>query len=96
MDANIEKYGTFLNERVLESKHCYVLFLIHTTELLLLSCFHLCKSITLSILPPFIEVISTNCTFFLSKFLPQKDLLSVRNLLLSGFPQKCPSFCPKY
>lgn len=31
-------------ERVLKYRSCYVLFLIHTAELFLLSCFHLCKS----------------------------------------------------
>ena len=36
MDANFEN-TVFFMERVLESKHCYVLFLLHKTELLLLS-----------------------------------------------------------
>ena len=96
MDANFEKYGTFFKiEHVLKYKSCYVLFLIHTSELFLLSCFHLCKSLLRVFLPQFIEVISTNYTF-LSSFFPRKDLLSVKNLLLSvRFPSESSLFLSK-
>ena len=90
------KIRYFFMERVLESKHCYVLFLLHKTELLLLSYFHLCKSLLWIFLPQIIEVVSTKYAFFLSSFFPRKDLLSVRNLLVSvGFPSETSFFLSK-
>ena len=86
----------FFMECVLESKHCHVLFLIHTTELLLLSCFHLCKSLLWVFLPQIIKVVSTKYAFFLSSFFLRKDLLSVRNVLVSvRFPSETSFFLSK-
>lgn len=69
----LKKYGTFLNEECagIQTLLCVISHTI-ITELLLLSCFHLCKSLLWVFLPPFIEVISTNYTFFCQVSSPEK------------------------
>ena len=85
MDANFEKYGTFFYEvrAGIQTLSCVI---SHTHN----------RTVVIVMFPQIIEVVSTKYAFFLSSFFPRKDLLSVRNVLVSvRFPSETSFFLSK-